>query len=78
MRGLLISIDIERDKCRIRPQGEETIECGYGEDIEDDLILAVKKQIEISRLITARTRNPVRRHIRHIERFTLLGDSEEE
>lgn len=78
VRGLLISIDIERDKCRIRPQGEETIECGYGEDIEDDLILAVKKQIEISRLITARTRNPVRRHIRHIERFTLLGDSEEE
>lgn len=78
VRGLLVSIDIERDKCRIRPQGEETVDCGYSEEIEDDLILAVKKQVEVSGVIEPQAANSQRRRIRHIERFTLIGETEDE
>jgi hypothetical protein len=72
VKGILISIDIERNTCRIRPEGEGVVSCGYAEDIENALITAVKKQVEVSGVIVPFSRTSDLRRIRHIERLRVL------
>lgn len=69
VKGLLISIDIEKNTCRIRPEGEEVVSFGYRDDIEDDLIRALKRQVEVSGMIVPVSRTSDRRRIRHIARL---------
>ena len=69
VKGLLISIDIEKNTCRIRPEGEDVISCGYPPDIEDDLITAVKKQVEVSGMLMPVSATSDRLRIRNIDRL---------
>lgn len=78
VQGLLISIDIEKNTCRIRPNGEDVVTCGYADDIEDDLISAVKKHVEVSGIMKPISRNSDLRRIRYIERLRILNTDEED
>jgi hypothetical protein len=78
VQGRLFWIDTEKNVCRIRPDGQEYVNCRYVEEIEDDLILAVKKRIEVSGIIKPDTNNPERRHIKLVERFRSLDEDSED
>lgn len=78
VHGTLVSINIERDRCTIRPEGQEVVECGYSDEIEDDLILAIKKQVEVSGIIEGQPDLGQRRRIKHIHRFRIVGEDEAE
>lgn len=76
VKGMMISIDIEKNTCHIRPEGEDFVSCHYADDIEDDLILAVKKQVEVSGQIGTLPHSE-RRSIRLIERMRVLNTEED-
>lgn len=78
VQGILVSIDIERNTCKIRPEGEQLVSCGHDDQIEDDLIVAVKKHVEVSGIIEGASRNSDARRIKHIERLRVLNPDEEE
>jgi hypothetical protein len=75
VRGALIEIDTENNTCKVHPEGEARIDCAYEEDIEDDLIAGLKKQIEMAGQFVE-TGRPGRYRITKIERFRVL-DTEE-
>jgi hypothetical protein len=78
IRGLLVSIDIEKNKCHLHPEGEGHVACDYTEDIEDDLILAVKKKVEVGGMMRTAPDRPDRRLITEIRRFRLVDSEEDE
>ena len=46
--GKLIEINIENNTCKVHPENENPIICEYDESLEDELILAIKKDIEMA------------------------------
>lgn len=78
VKGLLIAIDIEKNICRIRPEGENIVSCGYADEIEDDLISAVKKQVEVSGIIVPMSRTSDRRRIRRIAHLRVRDTADAE
>ena len=47
IRGTLVSLNIEENVCRIRPQRHRTVRCRYTELIEDDVIAAIGREVEV-------------------------------
>jgi len=76
VRGLLLSINIERNTCGLRPEGQNTVQLNYQEDMEDDLILALKRQIEVSGIRLPLSGTSDQR--KNIERFRLVDADDEE
>lgn len=48
IKGVLIGINIENNTCKVHPFDGSPINCIYDEKIEDDLINAIKKEIEMA------------------------------
>ncbi|MBX3300373.1 MAG: hypothetical protein KF736_13020 [Acidobacteria bacterium] len=46
--GQLIAIDIETKVCVVHPENQPRVDCTYQENIESDLIAALRKQIEMA------------------------------
>ncbi len=47
VRGMLISLNVEENVCRLRPHGQRAVRCRYAETIEDDVIAALKREVEV-------------------------------
>lgn len=75
VRGKLIEIDIENNTCKVHPEGEARVDCAYEEDLEEDLIGALRKEIEMAGQFVE-TGRPGHFRITKIERFKVLDVEE--
>lgn len=73
VRGQLIEINVENNTCKIHPAGESPVDCAYEEDLEDDLISAIKREISMAGQFVE-TGRAGRYRITKIERFRVLDD----
>lgn len=71
VRGQLIEINIENNTCKIHPTNQLLIDCAYEDDLEDDLIAALKQEIEMAGQFIETSR-PGHFRITKIERFRVL------
>lgn len=76
--GQLIEIDIENNTCIVHPEGEPRVNCAYEENLEDDLITAIKKKIEMAGQFVQIDWPRGHYRITKIERFRLVEDQESE
>jgi hypothetical protein len=73
--GILISINVETNHCRIRPDGEKPVDCNYSDSAESELIKSVKKRIEVSGTMT--TDSDGKRKIKNVERIRIIEEDDE-
>ncbi len=69
--GQLIEINIEDNSCVVHPDNEHRVTCDYEESLEDDLIAALKKRIEMAGQFVSLERPQGHYRITSIERFPL-------
>lgn len=74
VRGRLIQINVESRTCKVHPTGQSPVRCDYDESLEEDLISALKQDVELAgEFDIAPSGNPV---ITKIERFRVLDDED--
>jgi hypothetical protein len=78
VRGHLIEIDIENNTCKVHPNEQRRIDCAYEEALEEDLIAAIGKEIEMAGQFVPLDRPAGHFRITKIERFRILGDDDDE
>lgn len=78
IRGNLIAIDTETKVCVVHPDDQPRVECTYEENIEIDLIAALKKPIEMAGQFLPVERPRGHFKITRIERFRVIEPIEED
>lgn len=48
IRGQLVQINVENRTCRVHPTGQALVTCDYDEGLEEDLISALKREVELA------------------------------
>ena len=48
VRGQLVQINVENRTCRVHPSGQTPVTCDYDESLEEDLISALKHEVELA------------------------------
>ncbi len=48
VRGQLVQINVENRTCRVHPTGQTLVTCDYDESLEEDLISALKRKVELA------------------------------
>lgn len=48
VRGQLVQINVENRTCRVHPSGQVLVTCDYDESLEEDLISALKREVELA------------------------------
>lgn len=71
VKGTLIEINVENNTCKVHPEGEAPVDVDYEENLEDDLIAGLKREIEMAGQFIE-TARPGRIKITKIERFRVL------
>lgn len=72
--GQLIEINVEDNSCVVHPEKEHRVTCDYEESLEDDLIAALKKRIEMAGQFVSVERPQGHYRITKIERFRILDE----
>jgi len=72
--GQLIQINVEDNSCVIHPDDAPRITCDYEENLEDDLMAALRKRIEMAGQFVSLERQQDRYRITKIERFRILDE----
>jgi hypothetical protein len=75
--GILIEINVEDNTCVVHPEDGPRVSCLYDEVLEDDLVLALRKKIEMAGQFVATERPAGHYRITNIERFRLLDEDNE-
>lgn len=72
VRGSLIAIDTENNTCTVHPLGQPRVNCDYDEALEDELVAALRKEIEMAGQFIPLDRPVGHFKITKIERFRLI------
>jgi hypothetical protein len=75
VKGVLVAIDIEKKQCSIQTGKSRRVNCAYDDRLEDRLIRALKRRVEIAGP-TESTRAGRAFHITRIERFRQIAQTE--
>jgi hypothetical protein len=76
VRGQLVQINVENRTCRVHPTGQALVTCDYDESLEEDLISALKREVELAGEFDIVASGNYR--ITKIERFRVLDAEDAE
>lgn len=77
IEGMLIEINIENNTCKIHPEGQTPVNCDYEELLENDLIAALKQNIQMAGQFIPLDWPPGHFKITKIERFKVINAEED-
>ena len=78
IRGNLIAIDTENNTCIVHPTDQPRVSCDYDETLEDDLVSALRREIEMAGEIIPLDRPAGHFKITKIERFRVIETSDDD